>query len=274
MRELDPRIVNVGVEVDGNLTMIVGAAVVASGVKYDNCIQNECEVRIANLDKHTRDFILTATSPLNQNRTPKRVVLDVGRVSYGTSRIIVGDIISSSISQPPDIWLTLKALTGNFYNGDLVSVNQGSVSSVAQIAQGVATTLGASLNFQATDKNIASYSFTGAASKQIDKLGLMGNFSAFLDDKTLVVKDKGKPLEGGTKLINMSTGMIGIPELSPFGVKVRFLIDSNTRLGGAITVQSELNPAANGTYCIYKLSFEVASRDTPFYYIAEAYKIG
>lgn len=273
MVELDPRIVNVGIEVDGIISVIEGAAVIATGTKSDISVQNECEIRICNLDKHTRNFILTETSPLNQKRTPKKVLLYAGRQSYGTSLVIVADVISASISQPPDIWLTMKALTGNFYNGQVVSKIQSSAATVSQIADQVSKDLGLSLNFQADDKNVSNYSFTGGALKQVGKLGDMGNYNAYVDDNTLVVKNKGKPLENQAKIINSGTGMIGIPELSPFGVKVKFMIDPNTRVGSAITVQSELNPAANGTYCIYKLGFEIASRDTPFYYIAEANKI-
>lgn len=273
MPEFDPRIVRVGIEIDGQLKIYDDLAVVATGTKFDNQIQNECEVRIANLDKAARDYLLTETSPLNLRRAPKRVVIEAGRKSYGTSKIIVGDIITSSISQPPDVWLTLKALTGNFYSGQVVSKAQNTNAPVSLIAQQLATDLGATLDFQATDKNVSGYSFTGGLLKEIKALGEMGNFSAFLDDNTLVVKDKTKPLAGQVKIVSAATGMIGVPEISVYGIKVKFLLDNNTKVGSAITVQSDLNPVANGTYSIYKLSFEIASRDTPFYYIAEGYKI-
>lgn len=273
MLAFDQRIINVGVEVNGQLTMLKNVAVAVTVVKTDNCIQNECEVRIANLDQKTRDFILTETSPLNKVRTPKRVVVDAGRVSYGTSRIIIGDIISSHITQPPDIWLTLKALTGNYYNGKIVSNNQGSTASVSQISQSIADGMGLSLDFQATDKNVSNYSHDGSALKQVNSIGDLGNYSAYVDDNVLVVKDKNVPLSGSTTILSAESGMIGIPEISPYGVKVKFLINNTTKLGGAMTINSKLNPSANGTFCIYKLSYELASRDTPFYCIAEGYKI-
>lgn len=273
MPAFDQRIINVGVEVDGKLTMLENVAVKVGVVKTDNCIQNECEVSIANLDQKTRDFILTETSPLNQRRTPKRVVVDAGRVSYGTSRIIIGDIISSHITQPPDIWLTLKALTGNYYSGQVITNAQASTATMSQISQSVADSMGLSLNFQATDKNVTNYTHNGSAIKQVQTLGELGDYSAYVDDNVLVVKDKRVPLEGVTTILSADSGMIGIPEISPYGVKVKFLINNTTRLGGAITINSKLNPSANGTFCIYKLSYELANRDTPFYCIAEGYKI-
>lgn len=273
MSELDPRIVRVGIEVEGQLKMYDGLAVTATGTKYANSIQNEVEVRIANLDRHTRDYILTETSPLNLRRSPKRVVVEAGRRSYGTSQIIVGDIITSLPSQPPDTWVTLKALTGNFLSGEVVSSSLAPRSTVSQIAQQIAGNLGLTLDFQAADKSIANYSFTGGALKQVDRLGEMGDYAAYVDDRTLVVKNKREPLAGSVKVINVDSGMVGVPEISVHGIRVKYLLDNVTQLGGEIRVQSQVNPAANGRYCIYKLSFDIASRDTPFYYIAEGYRL-
>lgn len=273
MDELDPRIVRVGIEVEGRLRTYDGLAVTATGTKYANSIQNEVEVRIANLDRATRDYILTETSPLNLRRSPKRVVVEAGRKSYGTSQIIVGDIITSLPSQPPDTWVTLKALTGNFLAGNVVSVTQAERASVAQISAQIAGDLGLGLDFQAADKTIANYRFTGGALKQVDQIGQMGDYAAYVDDGALVVKNKRQPLAGSVKVLNSASGMVGVPEISVHGIRVKYLLDNVTRLGGEIVVESRVNPTANGRYCIYKLSFDIASHDTPFYYIAEGYRI-
>lgn len=273
MQEIDPRIVRVGIEVEGRLKMFDGLAVYASGVKYTNSIQNECEVRIANLDRATRDYILTETSPLNQRRSPKRVVVEAGRKSYGTRRIIVGDIISSAVSQPPDIWITLKALTGNFLNGEVVARQQPPVTTVQSIADQISRDLGLSLDFRADNKSVSNYSFNGGVLKQVDRLNEMGDYAAYVDDDTLVVKNTRQPLNDSIKLLNIDSGMIGVPEISVHGIKVKYMLDNVTRLGGAINVRSIINPTANGTYSIYKLGFEVSNRDTPFYYIAEGYRV-
>ena len=274
MASFDPRIISVGLQIDGGLTTFDGLAVTSSGSKTDNSVMNDCTVTIYNLDTVTRDYILTETSLLKKSRTPKQIILDAGRESTGLVRVVIGDIIGSAISQPPDIGLQLKALTGSWFNGQIISrYNSGNVP-VSEIAQKVSEDLGVSLNFQATDKNVADYSHNGAAIKQIDKLGSMGNFNAYLDDDQLVVKDRGAPLHGSIYAVNAQNGMIGIPEVTQFGVKVKFLLDTRVRVGDQIIVESTLNRAANGSYVIYKLSWEIANRDTQFYYIAEANKLG
>lgn len=268
--EIDPRIVKIGIEIDGQIKYYDGLTIVATGTKFANENENECEVKITNLDKPTRDYLLTETSPFNKNKSPKRIIIDAGRKSYGTNRIYVGDITSAKVSQPPDITITLKATTANDQKGNVVAKNQPGVTNLSTIARQVADDLGLSLLFQCKDKQLANYSFTGGSLKQVNKLGQAGGVSAYVDDNTLVMKDYGVPLANRVKILDMDTGMIGIPEITEKGIKVTYLIDNDTTLGGALDIRSKLNPAVNGVYNIYKLGFNIASRDTPFYFIAEA----
>ncbi|EJF89120.1 baseplate hub protein [Bartonella tamiae] len=67
--------------------------------------------------------------------------------------------------------------------------------------------------------------------------------------------------------------MIGIPEITEQGINVQMLFDNQTAIGGAIDVQSTLNPALNGAYEIYKLAYELSSHETQWYYRAEAKRL-
>lgn len=274
MEALDPRLVRVGIQIGSNsVKWYDKLAITASGTKYGNSNQNECEVSITNMDKATRDYILTETSPFNKNRTTKKLIVEAGRVSYGLSRIFVGDITNCTITQPPDITLKLKALTGNHQSGNVIGRNQAATASLKQISKGVADDLGLSLDFQATDKSISNYSFSGGALKQVNKLGETGLVDAYVDDDTLVVKDMNVPLTGKLRVLNLDTGMIGIPELTEHGIAVKFLLDNQTTLGSALDITSILNPSLNGQYVIYKLGFDIANRDTPFYFTAECKRL-
>lgn len=274
MDELDPRIVRVGVEINGQLKTYDDLAISASGSKFANALQNEAEIRVSNLSKADREYLLTETSPFNQNRTPKRIVLDAGRRSIGASRVFVGDIFSCLPSQPPDIVLTFKSSTGQFQKGNILSRSQAGTASLSTIAKQVAGDLGLTLRFEATDKNIANYAFAGGALKQVDRLGEAGGVNAYVDDNMLIVKNYHVALSGEARVLSEASGMIGIPEITEQGVKVKYLFDTKTRLGGALTIDSKLNPAASGTYVIFKLNFELTNRDTPFYWIAEAKRAG
>ena len=274
MANLDPRIVRIGIEIgDGQVKYFEGLDIHAQGTKYANPIQNECEVKISNLAKATRDFILTETSPFNLNKKPKKLIVEAGRVSYGTTQIFVGNITSSNIGQPPDIVLTLKSLTKNSKKGSVVSRSLGSVSQLSNVAQNVADDLDANLIFEADDKSISNYAFNGGALKQLDQLQAAGDVDVFIDNETLVVKNRGTPLAGQMRVLNIDTGMIGVPQLTEHGLRVSCLIDNKTAIGGAIEIQSILNPSLNGIYSIFQMGFDIASRDTAFYYLCDCKRL-
>jgi len=274
MADIDLRVIKVGIEVDGLLKVYSGPlAISCTGTKYANALQNEAEVKIANLDRATMDYILTETSPFNLNKTHKRVTIEAGRVSYGTSQIFIGNIVSSAPSQPPDIVLTLKCLTGNFEKGKIVSSSQPGKAKLSSISQQVAKDLGVTLNFQAQDKQISNYTYSGAALKQVDQLNSMGQVTAYIDDGVLVVKPLNLPLPNVVTIVNADTGLVGIPELTEQGIKVTFYLDGQTTLGGILRLTSKLYPAVNGDYVIYKLGFNITTRDTAFYWIAEGKRL-
>lgn len=270
---IDERVIRVGIEVDGQLKIYEGLHIKATGTKYGNNSQNECTVQIYNVSKDTRNYILTETSPFNKNGVLKRLIVWAGRKSYGTHKIFEGDITEATASQPPDIVLQVKALTNNYQKGNVVARNGGATIDLQELSRTVARDLGIDLDFQAGNKQIASYSFTGSAAKQVDKLAEVGLVDVFVDDNTLVVKDRNVPLINRTRILNKNSGMVGIPELTEHGVRVKFLLDNQTQLGGGLTIESEINPALNGNYSIYKLSFDVSNMDEPFYYIAEGVRL-
>lgn len=269
MDAIDPRIVRVSVEINGELRVFQDLDITARGQKSANPLQNTAEVTLTNLNQATRNYLLTETSPFNRNRSPKRLIVEAGRPSFGLTRLFYGEITSASPTQPPDIGLTLKAQTGSFSKGLVVSRSGRPLQGLKSIAADVAKDLGVALDFQATDKQIANWNFAGAMLRQVDALALAGDVDVFVDDETLVIKPRAAPLTGRVRQLSQETGMIGIPEVTEHGVRVVMLLDTNTVVGGALDLTSKLNPSLNGRYTIYKLDFNIATRSNPFYYIAD-----
>lgn len=272
--QLDPRIIKVSFEVNGKLkTYSSPFFITVNGTKYANALQNEADIIIANLDKTTQDFLLTETTPYNINNTSKTITVEAGRESYGTSVVYTGNIVTSNVTQPPDVGITLKCLTGNFLKTNVIGVNQAGQATAFQVANAIAQQTNSILNFQATNKNIGNYSFGGSAPNQVQFLNNIGGVTAWIDNGVLVVKNANEPLGNTLKLVSASTGMIGIPQFTEQGLQVKFLYDNRTVLGGLMRVKSYEYPAADGDYIIYKLGFQLSTRDTPFYYIAEGQRI-
>jgi len=269
---IDPRLIKVTIDLDGDVTTYETLAIGAVGTKHASAIQNVAEIRIANIDKETRDRLLTEGSPFNQLSLPNNTILvEAGRVSSGLSQIYFGNITVVNVSQLPDIWLTMKALTKQVSKGDIITISQGESAKFSTIASQAAGLLDLSLEFDGGDKNIANFNFSGAATKLIGALNeISSGVSAYIDDDKLVVRSRDSENVAQIVDVNLDTGLIGLPEFNDFGVRVTILMNPAIRLGDDINLVSRNYPATTGLYNVYKLNFNLANRDQPFYYVLEA----
>ena len=264
----DPRLVEVDLQfpAGGSYTFNQDFSIRASGTKFTNATQSACELTIFNLTKDLRNTIITNSSPLGNRTNLPNVSLKIGRESYGTFLLYTGQVIAANITQPPDIGITLRALTNNALQGAIAATQQPSNTQLSTIAQGVATSLGATLDNQATNKQISNFSYTGTPIDGVSKLNECGGIQAFCDNNTLVVLNSSAARNGAPRVLNLSNGMVGIPQVTEQGVCVKMMADNTIQLGGSVTVQRVENPAANGTWKVIKVNYEIASRDTPFWY--------
>lgn len=268
----DSRIVRVSLEINGDITVLEGLDIRASGRKYASPINNECTVRISNLTEAQKNFILTKASPIINRKGGKRAVnlyLDVGRESYGTFRLFGGGVLATGATQPPDISITLQSINNN-YATSLIGMNSfGAVVPLKTVAQKIADQNGLTLEYKvstANNKNIGSYAFAGALAKQVLKLSEAGNVNAFVDNDKLVVIDINQIRSPKIIILNSDTGLVGVPQANEAGCIVQCLINNEIELCSGITVESKINPAVNGSYKILQINFELANRDTPFFY--------
>lgn len=267
--EFDPRIVRIGIEISGETNYYEGLYITAQGTRYGSDANNECQVRIDNLTREHRDYLLRITSPYFLIGSPVvHISVFAGRKSYGTSLVYYGQVTRSSITQPPDIGVILNCLTCFDQTTNIVSYASGPKISLKSLSQVAASTLGLTLNFQATDKQITNFTLSGSALNYVSQISDAGNVDVSIDNKSLIVKDQGVPITSPIKKISQETGMIGIPEITESGLVVKYLFDNNTVLYQTVNITSLLNPSVNGNYQLYKLGFDISSREVPFYWIA------
>jgi hypothetical protein len=273
MPELDPRLLKVSIFLDGEATphTYENLTISAIGTKYGDFISNVCEIRITNIDKEVRDKLLTDGTPYARSFPPKNTILiEAGRVSTGLFQVYLGDIISVSVTQAPNITLIMHAITGKHRKQATTTLSMPGVSRFKTIAGRVAAQLKVDLDFQADDKDVSNFSFSGSMEKMVSKLSIISNgVDAYVDDSTLVVRDRFRTSALTPKDININTGLVGIPEFADLGCRCTVLVRQDLRLGDKIRVTSDAYPAINGVYLTYRLGFNLANRDTPFYYILE-----
>lgn len=268
----DNRLLRVSIEIGNDLRQYDGVDIVASGQKFGNSLQGEAKVSISNLSRDDREYLLTVTSPYNQQRETRRLIIEAGRESTGYKTVYVGDIWRVNITQPPDIRLNMECLTGQILKQQAAAVTQPSTVPLSEIGSEVGRQLGLTVQNSSTDFNISNYAFSGPALKMVDSLNDTGA-QAFVDGNVLVIKDKDKPIPGAVRVLSEDSGLIGVPEILQSGVKVKYLFDHTSRVGGRLRLSCKRLPAADGDYQIYKLGFELSNRSKPFYWIAEAARL-
>lgn len=269
----DDRIVQVGIQIDGQLMLYENLDIRASGVKLYSATASRCSVRISNFTRQNRDYILSKATPLNSPDNPRQniyMTLDVGRQSYGTFRLFEGNAWAFGATQPPDIGITLESITNNLSSGLVQSVSFGPMTPLSAIAAKIANGNGLALDYKVTvDKQIANYSYTGPVNKQVQKLCEMGGIIAYVDGGTLYVRD-AKPMgavqDEPVILLSQDTGMIGVPQPNMMGVTVKALVTGSIKIGSQVNIQSIINPSANGQYTVWAIEFDVANRSDPFWY--------
>lgn len=268
----DKRIVRVGIQIEKEFLVYEDLDIRLTGQKFAGPTSNNCTIKISNLTRDERNYILTKATPIlpkgKKERTPIYVTVDVGRESYGTFRLFEGQCFASSVTQPPDIGIVLRSLTQNFATSVLNVNSQGSTTQLKMIAQSVADQCGLQLDFtKCKDRQIANYAFTGAVLRQIEQLQLVGDVRAFVDNKTLVVMDKNTYRGTNKFRIDSQAGMVGVPQPTESGASVQVLVTPSIQVGSGISLGSEINPAVNGSdYTVSAMTFDIANRDNPFFY--------
>jgi hypothetical protein len=244
----------------------------ASGTKYVNGNFADFAIRIDNINKTTRDLLINRTSLWAKNKTVANISLEVGRQSYGTFQIAAGQSIACTPTQPPDIGLIFKSLSQVGAMGLIGAYSAAPITTLKVIAQQIATSNSLTLDYQASQNpTIGNYHFTGAAPVQVKKLQELGYINAYIDDtsKSLVVTDNGVARAVPPIDVNPQTGMVGVPQLTEIGARAVQLIKNEVKIGAPVNLQSQINPGVNGKYLIAKLGFDVASWQTPFYWIMD-----
>jgi len=267
---IDPRVVRVGVTINGITTWYKDLWIEAKGAKVSSSIAAACDITIIGLDTDTRNFILRETRPNTPNKKRVTVELEVGRESYGAVTYFKGDVFRSAATPKPNLGIVLKCITG-FNNKQVIVQNTSpEITKLSTIAKTVAAQNGYSLEFQVTDRNIRSYSFTGSAFAALVDLEKICNCDVFVDSGTLFIKDSSvKSKSRVVYQVNTGNGTLIESTGTESGAKVKILLHPSVNIGGQINLQSDLNPQLDGTYNIYKLDFDITSRGQPFYLIVE-----
>lgn len=244
-----------------------GIEVKFSVEKLASAVMNQADIDICNLTKDDIEYLTTYTSQFIAINQRKRIRIFAGYEDTGVSLIFDGDIVEALPTNPPDVWLRCKALSGYYNAKTPLSTVISGTHSIKEICASVAGFLELSLNYMATcTKTISDFEFTGGKTRLIKELNEICDILVYEDDGVLVVQDKGQPrIDVGIRRIDETSGMIGIPKPDAIGIECKILLDNSIKIGQKIYIESTSIPAASGEYCIYELKHSGDLRGNEFY---------
>lgn len=244
-----------------------GVEVKFSVDKTMSAVMNKANIEICNLTSADIEYLTAYTSQFLVLQERKRIRIYAGYEEDGVGLIFDGDIVEAIPTSPPERWLKCKALSGYYANKDTISETLAGDIPVATVCYSCADLLGIPLIYEATSvKKVSDFSFTGDKQKIIRELNEIGDITAYEDDGSLVVLDKGQPR--GTlpiRRIGEDSGLIGIPKPDAMGVSLQVFLDNALKIGQQIYLESKIIPACSGIYYIYELQHTGDLRGQDFY---------
>lgn len=275
---MDLRVINVSITMKGfskTFSSADGFNIRVMGNKTSDTIKNDCTVSILGLSSKTITNVLTDTLKyrlMAGEGSPLKIFVEIGRES-GIYERFVGDIVEVRRGLPPDNELLISAYTSQMLAQELLKMPYIKSTTLSNIASKITYAKGLNLKFEASDKKILDFSFTGSAETLLNRLPDLADVNAFIDNDTLVVMDKNKKRRTYVLEVNKDTIMVGIPSVtgSALGklLKIEFFISAGVAVGGLLRVKSIANPTANGTWKINRLTFIAESHGDRFFYNAE-----
>lgn len=279
---MQKRICYIEISAPSGIKQIKNIALKGSVSRRMGSVAAEAKVSVANLAKDDIEYLSTYMSSYVEPDKRKQIAIYAGYQDSGYGLIFRGDIIQAVPEGVKDIWLNIDAKTNYFNRQNLITYSVTSPVTTKQMAQNVANQLGVSLSWKSkSQKIIDSINFVGAKAKLIDELNKYGDFVAFLDNDVLKVVDKdenapafknsqsetsaGNNSDGSVKLINLSSGLIGVPQATEYGAKFKVLLDPTLNPSDWVKLESEKFPAINDYYQIYSLKYDFSSREKNFY---------
>jgi hypothetical protein len=251
-------------------------------------VQDTATITIDNLATNLRNELVGYFSMwAARNRSQPFVPVDVriGRASWDDERWITpfrGAILETSMSNPPDISLSIKCATSlidmNIASTGFVAPVLAKLATFQQLCQWAANLVNMPLRYEvkenlpAISPNVVAgviqkaYSLTAV-------VGLLANFHkskicVFVDNGVLVVTEWGRALLGDVVDVSSTSAdgrLIGIPSVTQWGVKFTTLADTTVQLAGAVNLYSELNPSVNQPWVITGVEYNVTSRENAWY---------
>lgn len=241
-------------DVEGNTRFVDELAI---GVEINKCglpARNSANIDIYNLHPDDIDQI-TTTTKVNMNLDRNIVRVLAGEQNGLMSEVFLGEIYWAYESHSsPDTGLHIEAYSGIYpaLKTERPTTHQGAISGIDMMKE-IAESF--SYVFQNPNKVEGLYIndpvLNNGPLDKLMELAEMMNLEVICDDGKIIVNEKDRGY-GDVLNISPDTGLIGYPEVNPYGVTFTHEYHPAFLYGGLVNIESDIRKA-NGTWKITSL---------------------
>lgn len=203
---------------------------------------NSCAIRVYNLSKEL-------VNRIGMKGEFSRVVLSAGYEGGNFGIIFKGDIKQFKIGREnaTDSYLDIFASDGDIgYNQGIVNgnlakgaTNLDKIFAIAKAFPDMGLDIGALAVTRQYMPSIRGSVFIGMARARMREVTTYLDAGWSISDGVIVVTDNTGYRDGEAVVINVATGLIGVPEQTDSGIRVRCLLNSKIRIGGRIKLNND-----------------------------------
>ena len=138
---------------------------------------------------------------------------------------------------------TIQVLArGGALEKGVVNISLGENAKLSEILKEVVSAAGFSLVFYESDYSdvyTTGYSITADPRVVLNQLAKAWRFRWAIENDSIIIFRQSQPRRSPTKVINMNSGMEGIPEVTEVGVNFSVRLDPSIRIGSLVTLDTE-----------------------------------
>jgi len=260
---------------DGKFYKLEGLNFKFNITRRAGALHSFADISIAGLNRDSITEYISFIAPFREYQKHKYISVYAGYEDKGGAvKIFEGDVTHAVPTQPPDVWLNIKARTGYYLQQTIATKSITDKMKFKDVCLNAANWCGCKLIWlvkeQKTEDLVIDQfqcrsSLGEVVAHQLEELA-QGLVVVNMNKATgcIEVVDHDQPiLEQTMKIISNDSGMIGIPQPTVNGVEVDIMFDPTIRRFQVIRVESELIPTLNGTYSVmcYTHSGELRGND-------------
>lgn len=220
------------------------------------------QLRIWGLSFEHMQKLSVLQKPPNQPGRKNMIILEAGDDETGLHVVHEGDINLAwgDFQHQPDVYFlfqTISLLSAGIKPLPPVSY-QGSAD-VATMMEGMAKSAGCRFENNGVDAKLSNPYFPGTAREQLRACADAAGIEWAHDRGTISIWPAKKARRGDIPVLTPTSGLIGYPAFSEFGLVVRALFDPALKIGELVEIRdSEIKPA-NGQWKVWELAYNLES---------------